>query len=142
MKTSKSIKAKILTAILVIVFVVSFSMTAFADGGFYYGTFSQGFTAAQTFNKIKDYNLQDLNTKASRSYNSHLMINGSDIKSLTLNSGGSNYFYTTQQGKAGLRFSAVSGNVPTKIKGEFYIWGNGTTKRITDWSNHWGSWDF
>lgn len=138
----KYAKAKILTMIMVIAIAFGCTVTAFADGGYYYGSFTQGFTASQTFNKVQDYNLEDNNIKASRDYNSHLMINGSDIKSKTISSGGSNYFYTTQQGRAGLRVSAVSSNVATKVKGEFYIWGNGTTKKITDWSNYWGTWDF
>jgi len=127
---------KIIVVALCIIMVFSVASTAFADG-----TFSTGFTAGQTFNKIRDYFVQDDNVKASRNYNSHILLDGSAVKSQTVSSGGSNIYGSNAQGVAGLRVTSVSG-ASTKVKGLLFIWGGSTAREITDWTNYWGSWDF
>lgn len=139
---------RLVVVILAIVIMFSVASTAFADGGYYYGKYKSGFTPSQTFNKITDKNLEDNNVScrtgsysgAPTQYRSYLTIDEDAISYVLADDGKSHGVNSEIRGTAGMRVAAVGASESNYkyIRGEFYLYGGNTARRITDWSNYWG----
>ena len=98
---------KVFIAVLAVVLVFGITATALADGGFYYGAMSSGFTCSQTFNKVNDQTIEDDNVSSrvgsytssiSTDYRSKLMVAGDVKANCIVGDGGYNKWTGSSKG--------------------------------------------
>lgn len=136
---------KRIVLIVVAVLMLLGSTIAFADGGFYYGSFNTGFTSGQSFHKVNDKTIEDNNVSCKvgsytgsvdSSYLSILKVGSTYVHCKTVDSGDNHVFTCDNTGTFRVRVENQSSGT-LYIRGEMYIYNGATTRTITDYSHHW-----
>ena len=136
---------KYISLIMVLVFVLGITTIATADGGFYYGSFSSGFTAGQTFQKVNDKTIEDNNgtcttgcytSGVTASYLSILKVGSATVSTATVASGGNHIKTCDNTGTFRLRVENQTSNT-LYVRGIMYIYNGATHREITDTSHYW-----